>query len=197
MRTTDDNMLTRLRRIVSEFTSEHDLPHALHLLVTRVNEALHADATSVFLIDEASGEYVLMATVGLNEKVVGKARLKFGEGLVGLVGEREEPINIDEATEHEAFHRMPKLEQDDYHGFLGAPLIFKGELMGVVVVQMQSSRMFAEEEEAFLVTLAVQVAGELYQAYAKGGLQLLLAKRGRKKIEKVITGVSGSPGIAI
>lgn len=63
-----------------------------------------------------------MATQGLNSKQVGKLRLKFGEGLIGLVGEREEPINLADAPLHPAYKHRPELGKktitvfrDSYH----------------------------------------------------------------------------------
>ena len=35
---------------------------------------------------------------GLNPKAINKVRVPINKGLIGLVGEREEPINIDDAT---------------------------------------------------------------------------------------------------
>jgi len=188
--------LKTLRRILQEVSAAADLRQALNLVVERVKETLQTDACSIFLIDEERGEYVLMATDGLNADMLGKARLKFGQGLVGLVGEREEPINIDKVTEHPSYYHYPQVEESDYNAFLGVPIIFRGELSGVLFVQQKDSRHFAEEEEAFLVTLSAQIAGQIANARARGALSEL-TKRGRKKVAPVLDGVPGSPGIAI
>lgn len=187
--------LKTLRRIVQEVNAAPDLSEALHLVVKRVKETFQADACSIFLSDEESGEYVLMATEGLNAGLLGKMRLKYGQGLVGLVGEREEPINVDKAAEHPSYHHYPQIEESDYNAFLGVPIIYRAELLGVLFVQQKEIRYFAEDEEAFLVTLSTQIAAQIATARVRGAL-FELKKRGRKKAS-VLEGVPGAPGVAI
>lgn len=188
--------LKTLRRIVQEVGAAADLSEALSLVVERVKEILHADACSIFLSDEEHGEYVLMATDGLNPDRVGKARLKFGQGLVGLVGEREEPINVDLASEHPNYHNYPQIKEKDYNAFLGVPIIYRAELLGVLVAQQKEIRHFSEDEEAFLVTLSTQLAALIFTARSKGAL-FELKNRRRRKVVSVLDGVPGAPGIAI
>ncbi|WP_251366089.1 GAF domain-containing protein [Coxiella-like endosymbiont of Rhipicephalus sanguineus] len=110
-------MLKILGQITQEVNAAPNLEEALTLVVKRLCEDLPADACSIFICDDVHGEYVLMATQGLNSKQVSKARLKFGEGLIGLIGEREEPINLADAPLHPSFKRCPELSEDEYHGF--------------------------------------------------------------------------------
>ncbi len=191
-------MLKILRRITQEVNAAPNLEEALTLVVRRLCEALPTDACSIFICDDVHGEYVLMATQGLNNKQVGKARLKFGEGLIGLIGEREEPINLTDAPLHPNFKRCLELSEEEYHGFLGIPIIEQGELLGVLMVQQRENCPFSEEEEAFCVTVAIHLAAEIAHARAKGALETLEAqKRRRKKTEMVLFGIPGSSGVAI
>ena len=96
-------MLNILRHIIQEVSSAQDFNEALNIMVKRIANALATEACSIFLLDRSHGEYVLVATQGLNPQAVGKARVPINKGLVGLVGEREEPINIDDATIHPRF----------------------------------------------------------------------------------------------
>ena len=192
------NMLQTLRQITQEVNAAPNLEQALELVVARLCETLPADACSIFICDDVHGEYVLMATQGLNRKQVGRLRLKFGEGLIGLVGEREEPISLADAPLHPTYKHRPEVEEKDYHGFLGIPIIEQSELLGVLVIQQRKSHNFAEEEEAFCVTLAIHLASEIAHARAKGALEKLDAqKRRRRKKEIILYGVPGSSGVAI
>lgn len=190
------NILKTLRRIALEMSTASSPQHALNLVVEDVKENLHADACSIFLVNEEQGEYVFMATVGLNAKLVGRARLKLGQGLVGLVGEREEPINLEDASKHPKFYHYPDIEEDNYRGFIGVPLISQGELHGVLIVQQRASRLFAEEEEAFLITLATQLAIFIAHARGKGAFAEFDSPRGRKRKTAILSGVPGSQGVA-
>lgn len=191
-------MLKILQRITQEVSAAPNMSQALMLVVARVCEALEAESCSIFICDDAHGEYLLMAHIGSEEEAVGKLRFKYGEGLVGLVGEREEPINLENAPAHPNYY--PSNKADQYRGFLGVPVIERGELLGVLVVQQQDERFFSEEEEAFCMTLAVQLAVEIARAKAKGALEEISKskrRRRRKTAETVFSGVSGSQGVAI
>lgn len=195
-------MLKILRRIAQEINDTSSLEEALMLVVKRLCEALPADVCSIFIYDDVHGEYVLMATQGFNNKQIGRARLKCGEGLIGLIGEREELINLTDASLHPSFKRHPKLSEEEYHGFLGIPIIEQRELLGVLLVQKRESRSFSEEEEAFCVTVAIHLAAEIAYDQATRALERALEKLGtqkrrRKKTETILLGIPGSSGVAI
>lgn len=187
-------MLQTLRNIIQEVSSAADLGEALGIVVRRIKEAMQTDAVSIFLVDTENQENVLMATEGLNKKLIGKARLPLQEGLIGLVAERAQMLNLEDASKHPNFHYIPEIGEEKYKAFLAVPIIHQRQLLGVLVAQQQASRRFDEEEEAFLMTLASQLAGAIAVAYATGMLREL--KSGGLK-DTVFTGLSGAPGIAI
>ena len=191
-------MLKTLKRIIQEAQAYTHAQEALGYVVHSVCEALHADACSIFLVDEEAGEYVLTATDGLNPDMVGLARIKLGDGIIGLIGEREEPINIDNASENEHYYILPKLEEKEFNAIMGVPIMHQGKLLGVIVAQQKIDRCFAEDEEAFLVTFSAQLANEIATALAKGSFDFINRKKHKKKNkETILMGVSGSPGVAI
>ena len=88
-------MLNTLRKIVQEVNSAKDLKTALGIIVLRVKEAMGSQVCSVYLLDPETNRFVLMATEGLNKRSIGKVSMAPNEGLVGLVGTREEPLNLE------------------------------------------------------------------------------------------------------
>lgn len=190
-------MLSVLRSIVQEVNAAKDLQHALDIIVSRVQEAMDTDVCSVYLFDSASSRYRLMATEGLNQDAVGKVSLGHSEGLVGLVGVREEPINLQDAPSHPRYRYFPETGEERYHSFLGVPIIHRRNVLGVIVVQQQSiGRYFDEGEEAFLVTVSAQLAAIIAHSEATdviGGLSL----SGEAAKDIKFQGVAGAPGVAI
>ena len=128
-------MLKTLKRIVQDVTTAGHLTDALTTLVHRVREALSIDAVSVYLIDNKHAEYVLIATEGLDKHAESAVRIPMNQGLVGLVGRREEPINIDNAPRHAAFLHEPRLAETHLLAFLGVPIIQHRKLYGVLTAQ--------------------------------------------------------------
>lgn len=195
-------MLKILKRIVQDVTTAHHLTEALSILVQRVLKAVNADAVSVYLIDNKLAEYVLIATEGLNKQAEYRVRIGLDQGLIGLVGWREEPINIPNAQEHPDFYRHSLLDDERLNAFLGVPIIQHRKLYGVLTVQQVEQRCFDDAEEAFLITLAAQLGGVIAQAEATGELAQLTQPKsfGQEKIEPTsvaLTGVSGVPGVGI
>jgi len=178
-------MLKTLRYIIHEVSSAKDLNAALNVLALRVKEMTHADACSIFLVDKEQGEHVLRATIGLNKKLVNKHRLRLGEGLVGLVGEREEPINIADTFAHPKFCHYTEITKQRYHAFLGIPIVSQGELLGVLVAQKAEPIGFDKEVEAVIATLLAQLVNVFTFAKAAG------------IIAKIVNGISCVPGVAI
>ncbi|GAB2874545.1 phosphoenolpyruvate--protein phosphotransferase [Microbulbifer echini] len=186
-------MLGSLRSIVQEVNSARDLPAVLEIIVRRVREVMHTRVCSVYLRDKESGNYVLMATDGLRPSAVGQVHLAPGEGLVGNVVTREEPINLEKAEAHPAFQYFPSTGEERFSAFLGTPIIHHRIVLGVLVVQQEEQRRFDEGEEAFLVTLSAQLAGVIAHAEATGTLATIR----RQRQETHFSGIAASPGIAI
>ena len=87
-------MLDTLRHIVQEVNGASDLGEALEIIVQRVKAAVNTDACSVYLTDFERRTHVLRATNGLHPEAVGRVELPFHRGLIGLVCERAEPVNL-------------------------------------------------------------------------------------------------------
>lgn len=190
-------MLTILRQIIQEVSGAEDFSEALDIMVKRIANALATQACSIFLLDRHRREYVLVATQGLNPNAVSKIRIPINKGLIGLVGEREEPINIDDATKHPRFLHVAEAGEEAYRAFLGTPIIYHRQVLGVLIVQQEEPRRYDESEEAFLVTLATQVAAIIAHAEATGALVNIVAASKDRRHDQVYTGVPGASGIGM
>ena len=190
-------MLNVLRHILQEVSSAQDFPEALDIMVKRIANALATEACSVFLLDRRQGSYVLVATQGLNPKGIGKISVPINKGLIGLIGEREETINIDNATSHPRYFHVEEAKEGAYHAFMGTPIIYHRQVLGVMIVQQREPRRYDEAEEAFLVTLATQLAAHISHAESTGALTAVLEGSNKARDDRIYTGVAGSPGIGV
>jgi phosphotransferase system enzyme I (PtsP) len=118
------------------------------------------------------------------------------EGLVGLVGTREEPLNLENAADHPRYRYFAETGEERFASFLGAPIIHHRRVVGVVVIQQKERRQFDEGEEAFLVTMSAQLAGVIAHAEATGSIRGL-GRQGKGIQEARFVGVPGSPGAAV
>ena len=86
------------------------------------------------------------------------------EGLAGLVAEQVRPVAVERVENHPRFKYFGEAGEDAFHSFLGVPLIDRGVLQGVLVVQTVEARIFREDEIQMLTDAAAQLAPVVSQA---------------------------------
>lgn len=186
-------MLATLRAIAESVSQQANLDSALVCFVKMVKDAMNTQCCSIYFADYSQDNFVLMATEGLNPDAVGKFRIGFTEGLVGLVAQREEPINIAFAKAHPRFKLSPEVNEESYNAFLSVPVVHQKKILGVIVVQQKMARVFSQDEESFLITLSAQLASQLAHAEIKE----ILRQDESSHQTSVLKGVSSAPGISI
>ncbi|MCA1772363.1 MAG: phosphoenolpyruvate--protein phosphotransferase [Halomonas sp.] len=186
-------MLEVLRRVIQEVNGARNLDAALATMVRRIRKAMHTDVCSFYLYDKELESLVLMETIGLRTQAVGQVVLPLGEGLVGLVAKRSEPLNLEDAQSHPQFRYFEATGEERYSSFLGVPIIHQRLMLGVLVVQQAEQRQYDDEDEAFLVTMAAQLAGVLAHALATGNIN----RRALPSGQTMFKGVAASPGMAM
>jgi len=190
-----NKMFDTLRNIIQDVNDATGLEQALNIIVERTKQVMHADAVSVYFHDIKTSQLVLMATDGLNKNAIGKIRFNLNQGLVGLVFNQAEAVNIEDAHAHPNYHFVTETDEISFHGFLGTPIIQNRQPLGVLVVRQTRKRRFSANDETFLVTLAAQLAGAISHAEKIGVLTQLLEDVDNNSFN--MKGISGSPGIAI
>ncbi|MCV2884637.1 phosphoenolpyruvate--protein phosphotransferase [Aestuariibacter sp. AA17] len=188
-------MLTTLKRIVQEVNKIPHLEDALKHLASRLQQSMAVDSCSIYLADYDKQHFLMMATEGLAKSAIGSVAIGFSEGLIGLIGQREEPLNVSDARSHPRFKHYPEVKEEQYHAFLGAPIIHQRKVLGVITLQQKRKRRFSEDEEAFLVTLAAQLALEIKHAEARG--YFTPSEETPPNYQKSLMGVPGSSGLAM
>src|ERR1700759_5028334 len=154
-------LLRRLREIMAEQVSAQT---RLDRLVNLIAANMVAEVCSIYL-RRAGNAYELFATEGLNPGAVHHTRLREGEGLVGLVSETAEAVNLSDAPSDPHFSYRPETGEDPYKTFLGVPIVRGGQVFGVLTVQNKAERIYAEEEVEALQTVAMVLA----EVVAQGG----------------------------
>lgn len=191
-------MLDILRRIMQKFADIYDPLESMRMMVKEVRNAVGSDLCAVYIVDQANNQYILLASEGFKPGVDGKLTIKKNEGIVGWVGERGEPINLENASSNPHFKYFPETGEEIYNAFLGVPIIHQRELLGVIVVQQKSKRKFDESEEAFLVTVAAQLGGVIAHGRLTGMLiNPAPAAKTAKISSKIIQGLSSATGVVI
>ncbi len=154
-----------MRTIVDITSSELDLNWILKEVVKIVTEVTNADSVLIYLFDQKKENLVLMASKIPHEKVLGKINLKIGEGITGWVAREHKLVAIKKnAYQDPRFKNFDLLPEDQYEAFLSAPVIYKGNTVGVINVQHKHPHEYAPNTASLIQTIAKQVGGVIEHA---------------------------------
>ncbi len=192
----EGSLLLTLEEISQLVAHSHDPSETLGNIVRLIQGRFRTAVCSVYLLDPASRELVLAATVGLKSQAIGQVRMAADEGLTGLTAQKMAPVMVADAFSHPRFKYFPEAGEDPYRSFLGVPLVEGGELQGVLVVQTTEPRTFDPSEVRMLVTVAAQLATLVGDVRLLGQVAAVAHERPRPGCPPatVLTGTPLSPG---
>jgi signal transduction protein with GAF and PtsI domain len=159
MEPTAISLLGTLEAISREVVShEGDPTETLTNIAELIQQRFQSDVCSVYLLEADRLHLVLSATIGLRPTSVGHVRMRLSEGLVGLVAEQLQPLVVADATVHARFRYFPEAGEERYRSFLGVPMVDRGLLLGVMVLQTIESREFSGDDVRLVAMVASQLA---------------------------------------
>lgn len=152
----DISIMEHVGRIISGSSSPAD---TLHEIVRLIADKFDVDVCSIYIYEEDKDRLSLAATVGLSEDMVGRLYMARDEGLTGLVLKRMRPLFVKDPDRHPRYKYFEGSGEERYHTFLGVPLVYHGETMGVLVVQTADEAGVDESDIVIFSAVASQIAG--------------------------------------
>ena len=150
---------------IANLASEGGKPaDTLNNLVALIARRLRTDVCSAYLLEPDRTHLVLAATLGLRRQCIGTLRMGLHEGLAGLVAELVRPVAVEQVKNHPRYKYFSESGEDAFQSFLGVPVIDRGVLQGVLVLQTAEPRVFREIEIQMLVEAATEVAPVISEA---------------------------------
>jgi len=134
------------------FPKDIDFSMKLQRTAELIQEWLGVDVCSLYLLEEKN--LVLRATVGLNPDSVGKVRMRTNEGLTGLVIETMTRVCATEAAKHPRYKFFAETGEEQFGSYLGVPILYGDQALGVIVVQTRRIQDFSEQEVAVVEAIA-------------------------------------------
>src|SRR3982750_2003012 len=132
----------------------------LETVVDGTRDALHADVSSLYLLDRDGAYLTLAATNGLDRFQIGRARVPFGEGVTGRVAATREPLVIPDVRADPRFLWVRGIDQRRFvSSMLSVPLTWHDQTVGVLNVQTEEARTFSDHDVAQLGAVADLLAG--------------------------------------
>jgi phosphotransferase system, enzyme I, PtsP len=151
-----------LRRLHDVMAGKAAAQVKLNQVVKLVAAELGSEVASIYLLRD--GVLELFATQGLAQSAVHVTRLSMGQGLVGNIAARREPLALAEAKAHPDFAYRPETGEDDFHSFCGVPILRREAAIGVLAVQHREPRNYAEVEIEALQTVGMVLSELIHGA---------------------------------
>lgn len=166
------NFLVRLAQAAASTQRPDEL---LELIIRETTSAIGTDVCSLYLLVPPGRELLLNATNGLNENMVGKVKMKVGEGITGWVADSRRPAVVPDVSKDPHWKWVPGLDEDRFHSMASVPIEAGPRLVGVINVQSTERREFNSGDIDFLRAIAAQVAGILERSELQRRTEVQLA----------------------
>jgi GAF domain-containing protein len=163
--------LNQLIQVTTKLNSTLNLTELLQLIMDSATELLHAETSSLMLVDEETNELTFEVATGDPGAEVVKYRVPPGQGIAGWVVENPEPVIIDNPSEDPRFYgQMDKSIGFETRNMLAVPLTVKDRVIGVVeVINKKDAPGFTQKdmELALALTNQASVAIDNTRMYAR------------------------------
>jgi signal transduction histidine kinase len=151
----DSEQLRRLLSVTDAALAHLELDELLPALLERARDAVDADTCAILLLDEAAGELVTRAAVGVEGAVDVGVRMRFGHGFAGRIAAEQRPIVVDDVDHADV---NPILHEQGIKSLLGVPLLVEGASAGVLHVGTLERREFTQDDVELLRRVADRAA---------------------------------------
>ena len=151
-----EQQLRLLQKISRFMVRDIGLAESFHGVVDLVVEFMECDSCLLYLLE--GEELVLCASNNPRPDMIGKVRLKLGEGLTGWVARERRLLSISrEAYTDPRFKLFTDLPEDTFEAFLSAPVLVRNRVAGVINVQHRQTHFHTGGEMELLTTVGEQV----------------------------------------
>ena len=139
-------------------TARDDARQLVDGLLALVGDDMQAQRCSLMLRAPEGDTLYLAAARGLAPNIVIGSRIPFGKGVAGIVAASREPLLVQDAAEADK-HPLLRDQYLTTGSFISFPLIYRGELVGVVNLTNRAKRgVFVEEDVERVSLLALVIA---------------------------------------
>ena len=178
------SILEEIFQIIAESGSPE---HTLNRIVALVADRFSVDVCSVYVYHPAEKRLVLKANVGLKTELVGAISMGVDQGLTGLAIETMHPVFVVDPSAHPRYKYYPGIGEEAYRTFLGLPLKYHQQILGVLVIQTLSEDGIPSDHIPIFEYIASQISATV--AYTG-----LLANQSRERNGGEMPGPTDTPG---
>jgi serine phosphatase RsbU (regulator of sigma subunit) len=158
-----------------------------HRLLRTLRAVLETDSATLLLVDRSGTELVEHSTVGV-ETDGPAVTVPIGVGIAGTIASTATPLV---ANDLRTFEPQRHWLTDVMSSLMGAPLVYRGEVRGVIHVATLEPRAFAAEELEVLELAANRIASALERASLADGRAAMAQALQRSLVPETLPEIEG------
>jgi uroporphyrinogen-III synthase len=159
----DDSPVDILHEIGSRMAAADSFQAVLARVVDFATALVRCDSCFIYVLE--GNELVLRASKNPHEEIVGRLKLKLGQGITGWVAEHREPVAVHQnASQDSRFQFFNELPEDRYDAFLSVPIMSRGGLVGVINLQHRQPHVYNKRQIRLISTIGFLVGAEIEMA---------------------------------
>jgi signal transduction protein with GAF and PtsI domain len=159
----DDSPVDILHEIGSRMAAADSFQAVLARVVDFAIALVRCDSCLIYVLE--GNDLVLRASKNPHEEIVGRLKLKLGQGITGWVAEHREPVAVHQnASQDSRFQFFNELPEDRYEAFLSVPIMSRGGLVGVINLQHRQPHVYNKRQIRLISTIGFLVGAEIEMA---------------------------------
>ncbi len=159
----EDRDIRFLHELGERIAAADPLHTVLELAVNFVSAVVRCDSCFIYVAE--GSELILRASKNPHAEVVGRLKLRVGQGITGWVAEHRKPVAIaHDALLDPRFQSFNELPEDRYEAFLSVPMLCRDKLVGVINVQHREPHPHTQREIQLVSTIGFLVGPEIEMA---------------------------------
>ncbi len=154
----NNKIIHALGKISEAITSDLYLEDILKLIVAVTAEVMGSNISSLQLLDKNTNELIVKATQSVSDAYNKKPNVKLGEGISGRVAKEGKPIAVLDVRKDSRYISRDVALKENLCSLLSVPLVFKGNIIGVLNCYTAKPHRFTKSEIDILKSIANQAA---------------------------------------
>ena len=186
--TRDGSAVALLRYTAGRMSGALPLDAILRELADFATSLVSCDSCFIYVLEE--NELVLRASGNHHPALVGRLRIKVGQGITRWAVQHNEPVAVSQnATSDPRFRLFAELPEGCFEALLSAPLISQGRLVGIIILQNREARTYSDREIGLISTLGFLAGAEIGRARLEGENSQLSAQLELRKVVERAKGI--------
>lgn len=184
--------LLQIVHLLSELIvfNSYNFEEFLKKLIRLILNIIPVDSCLIYFFDSSEREFILIASKKPHAKLMGKIKMKKGEGITGWVAEHQKTVAIaKEAYTDKRFKLVKELPEDRYEAFLSVPIFDKSGVVGVINLQNIAPYTFSKEEIRIVEAVVTMVSSAFQKILLEKQVSSLEASIADRKIIDKAKGV--------